>query len=131
MRVSAHCIRGCNEGDDDMKRLALAITLAIAGVASVAAPFQAAEARTRVVYVNDHDIYWRHGRPFYRVTRQPVYLVRNYRGGPRYYYYANYDRPYYQPRYNAWRDRDYDRRYYYDDDGVRVRITYEDDYDRP
>jgi hypothetical protein len=115
-----------------MKRLALAISLAIAGVASVAMP-SAAEARTRVVYVNDYDVYWSHGRPFYRVTREPVYLVRNYRGGPRYYYrtaYTTYPRHEYR-RYNAWRDRDYDRRYYYDDDGARVRITYDSDWDRP
>jgi hypothetical protein len=116
-----------------MKRLALAITLAVAGVASVAAPFSAAEARPRerVVYVNDVDVYWRHGRPYYRVTREPVYLVRNYRGGPRYYYRTTYTAPRYEyRRYNAWRDRDYDRRYY-DDDGTRVRITYDSDYDRP
>lgn len=118
-----------------MKRLALALTLAVAGVASVAAPFSAAEARprTRVVYVNDYDVYWRHGRPYYRVTREPVYVVRNYRGGPRYYYHARWDNhPRYEyRRYNAWRDRDYDRRYYYDDDGTRVRITYDSAWDRP
>jgi len=118
-----------------MKRLALAITLAVAGVASVAAPFSAAEARpaTRVVYVSDHDVYWVHGRPYYRVTREPVYLVRNYRGGPRYYYRTTYYAPprYQTHRYNAWRDGDYDRRYYYDDNGTRVRITYDSDYDRP
>ncbi|HET7845297.1 MAG TPA: hypothetical protein VFL14_14165 [Xanthomonadales bacterium] len=114
-----------------MKRLALAILLAVTGAASVAVSMPA-EARTRMVYVNDYDVVWRYGRPYYRVTREPVYVVRNYRGGPRYYYYANYDRPHrYHNRYNAWRDRDYDRRYYYDDDGARVRITYENDWDRP
>jgi hypothetical protein len=113
-----------------MKRLALAILLGLTGAASVAVP-NAAEARTRMVYVNDYDVVWRHGRPFYRVTREPVYLVRNYRGGPRYYYYANYDRPYRYDRYNAYRDYRYDRdrRYYYDDDRARVRITYDSDYD--
>lgn len=108
-----------------MKRLALAILIGLAGAASVALP-SAAEARTRMVYVNDYDVVWRHGRPFYRVTREPVYVVRHYRGGPRYYYYANYDRPYYN-RYNAYRD--HDRRYYYRDGDTRVRITYDSDYD--
>jgi hypothetical protein len=80
---------------------------------------------------SDYDVYWRHGRPYYRVTREPVYVVRNYRGGPRYYYHARWDNhPRYEHhRYNAWRDRDYDRRYYYDDDGARVRITYDSDWD--
>lgn len=111
-----------------MKRLALAILIGLTGAASVALPI-AAEARTRMVYVNDYDVVWRHGRPFYRVTREPVYVVRNYRGGPRYYYYANYNRPYNYNRYNAYRDRDYDRRYYYRDGDTRVRITYDSDYD--
>lgn len=112
-----------------MKRLALAILIGLTGAASVAFPAQKAEARTRMVYVNDYDVVWRHGRPFYRVTREPVYVVRNYRSGPRYYYYANYDRPYYRHgnRYNAYRG--HDNRYYYRDGDTRVRITYDSDYD--
>ena len=106
----------------------LPVRLAL-GQPQAQAPVQKAEARTRVVYVNDYDVVWRHGRPFYRVTREPVYVVRNYRSGPRYYYYANYDRPYhrYGNRYHAYRD--HDNRYYYRDGDTRVRITYDSDYD--
>lgn len=94
------------------------------GLAALAAP-STAEARDRIrITVGLGDVYFDYGRPYYRYTREPLY-VDHYYGRPNYYryvarpvYYAPPPRYYYsRPRYYAppryYPHRDYYPRYGY------------------
>src|SRR5687768_6012205 len=119
-----------------MKRLVLALALAIAGTAGVLAP-QTADAQYYTRSYGDygyggdlyrrHEVIWMAGRPYHRFTREPLVRV-NTRYGVRYAplrdpyayrYYDRYDRgpvvsfSFGTSRYNRpyYRDRYYDRRW--------------------
>ncbi len=106
--------------DTAMRRL-LSRTFAVllaGGLGLAALAPSTAEARDRVrVTVGVGDVYFGYGRPYYRYTREPLY-VDYYYGRPRYYryivqpiYYAPPPRYYYSPRYYP-RYRYYPRHYY-------------------
>lgn len=115
-----------------MKRLALALALAIVGTAGVLAPQTADAQYYSTRHYDDygygyrdlyrrHEVIWIAGRPYHRFTREPLVRVHT-RWGIRYapidspYAYRYHDRrPGFSISFGTTRyDRPYYRRYYYD-----------------
>jgi hypothetical protein len=110
-----------------MRNLVVASILAVSSVIGLGLS-PAAKAGDARIFVDLGNVYFSAGQPYYRETRQPLY-VAHYAYGPRYYYsrpaygYRHYDRGH---SYNAgYRYRDHDgyrgRDGYRGHDGYRGR----------
>lgn len=124
----------CKREVSPVRHLTLSLLLAAAGVVGLVDSAPAVAHDSSHIYVGIGDVMFSYGRPYYRHTREPLFVVYE-RGYPRYYrivravpYYAPFARYGFAPRYeNRWDRYVHDERYGYDYDRHDRR---RDRYDR-